>query len=139
MPTSIERREDNTLRRESQRAPPTSQSEDRLFTDWSSLDSPQARTPPWNVSVRDIEQDGNQPNNQTIQPGSEPAQIEVVGNALHDNVTSSSTHQQFDQVGARLIDVEINTSEIEERSQRDGAGVVKLVMIMFGFLVHMSR
>ena len=41
MPTSIERREGNTLRRESQRAPPTSpHSEDRLFTDWSSLDSP---------------------------------------------------------------------------------------------------
>ena len=41
VPASIERREDNTLRRELQRAPPTSpHSEDRLFTDWSSLDSP---------------------------------------------------------------------------------------------------
>ena len=41
VPTSIERREDNTLRRESQRAPPTSpHSEHRLFTDLSSLDSP---------------------------------------------------------------------------------------------------
>ena len=41
VPASIERREDNTLRRESQRAPPTSpQSEDRLFTDCSSPDSP---------------------------------------------------------------------------------------------------
>ena len=39
-PASIERREDNTLRRESQRAPHTSpRSEDKLFTDWSSLDS----------------------------------------------------------------------------------------------------
>ena len=103
VPASIKRREDNTLRRELQRAPPTSpHSEDRLFTDWSSLDSPQAGTSPRNLSIRDIEQDGNQPNNQTIQPGSELAQIEVVGNALHDNVTSSSTHQQLDQVGARL-------------------------------------
>ena len=125
VPASIERREGNTLRRELQRAPPTSpHSEDRLFTDWSSLDSPQARTYPRNVSVRDIEQDRNQPNNQTIQPGAEPAQIEVMGNALHDNVTSSSTCQQLDQVGARLIDVEINTSDIEVRSQRDGAEVV---------------
>ena len=41
IPASVERREDNTLRRESQRAPPTSpQSEDQLFTNWSSLDSP---------------------------------------------------------------------------------------------------
>ena len=96
-----------------------------MFTDWSSLDSPGTRTSPRNVSVRDIEQDGNQPNNQTIQPGSEPAQIEVMGNALHDKETSSSTHQQLDQVGARLIDVGINTSEIEVRSQRDGAEIVE--------------
>ena len=41
VPASVKRREDNTLRRELQRAPPTSpHSEDRLFTDWSSLDSP---------------------------------------------------------------------------------------------------
>ena len=93
VPASIERREGNTLRRELQRAPPTSpHSEDRLFTDWSSLDSPQTRTSPRNVSARDIEQDGNQPNNQTIQSGLEPAQIEVMGNALHDSETSSSTH-----------------------------------------------
>ena len=93
VPVSVERREDNTLRRESQRAPPTSpQSGDGLFTDWSSLDSPRTRTSPRNVSVRDTEQDENQPNNQTIQSGSEPAQIEVMENALHDSETSSSTH-----------------------------------------------
>ena len=76
VPASIERREDKTLRRESQRAPPTSpQSQDRLFTDWSSLDSPQTRTSPRNDSVRDIEKDGNQPNDQTIQPGSEQLRL----------------------------------------------------------------
>ena len=64
-------------------------------------------------------------NNQTIQSGLEPAQIEMMGNALCDNVTSSSTHQQLDQVGARLIDVGINTSDIEATSQRNGAEVVK--------------
>ena len=90
-----------------------------MFTDWSSLDSTQTRTSPRNVSVRDIEQDGNQPNNQTIQSGPEPAQIEVMGNALHDNVTSSSTHQHLNQVGARLIDVEINTSEIESNISKE--------------------
>ena len=95
-----------------------------MFTDWSSLDSPQARTSPQNTSVRDIEQDINQPDNQTIQPGSEPAQIEAMGNALHDNVTSPSTHRQLDQVGVRLIDMGTNTSDIEVRSQRDGARVI---------------
>ena len=47
VPTSIERREEDIVKQESQRAPPTSPlSEDRLFTDWSSLDSAQARTSP---------------------------------------------------------------------------------------------
>ena len=49
-----------------------------------------------------------------------------MGNALHDDVTFSSTHQQPDQVCMTLIDVEINTSEIEVRSQRDGAELVEL-------------
>ena len=44
-----------------------------------------------------------------------------MGNALCDNVTSPSTHQQLDQVGARLIDMGTNTSDIEVRPQRDGA------------------
>ena len=91
VPTSIERREDDIVRQELQRAPPTSPlSEDRMFTDWSSLDSPQARTSPQNASKREIEQDINQPDSQTDQPGTDPAHIEAMGNALHDNVTSSS-------------------------------------------------
>ena len=125
VPTSIERREDNTVRQESQRAPPTPPlSEDRLFTDWSSLDSPRASTSPQNASMREIEQDINQPDNQTIWPGSEPAQIEATGNALHDYVTCPSTHQQLDQIGVRLIDMGTNTSDIEVRPQRDGTGVI---------------
>ena len=108
-----------------QRAPPTPPpSEDRLFTDWSSLDSPQARTFPQNASVREIEQNINQPDNQTIQPGTEPAHIEATGNALHDNVSSPSTHQHLDKVGVRLIDMETNTYDTEVRSQRDGTRVI---------------
>ena len=125
VPTSIERREDDTVRQESQRALPTPPlSEDRLFTDWSSLDSPQARTSPQNASVRETEQDINQPDNQTNQPGSEPAQIEAMEDALHDNVTSPSTHPNLNQVGTRLIDMGTNTSDIEVRPQRNGARVI---------------
>ena len=51
-----------------------------------------------------------------MQHGSEPGQIEATGNALHDKVTPSSTCQQLDQVGARLIDMGTNTSDIEVRS-----------------------
>ena len=46
-------------------------------------------------------------------------------NTLCDNVTPSSTHQQLDQVGARLIDMGTNTSDIEVSPQRDGAGVIE--------------
>ena len=74
--------------------------------------------------MREIEQDINQPDNQTNQPGSQPAQIEATGNALHDNVTSSSTCQQLDQVGTRLIDMGTNTSDIEVRPQRDGVRII---------------
>ena len=112
-------------RYESLRAPPTPPpSEDRLFTDWSSLDSPRVRTSSQNVSVQDTEQVINQPDNQTAQPGTEPAQVEVEGNTLSDDVTTLSTHQQPNQVGTRLMDMGTNTSDIEVRSQRDGVKVI---------------
>ena len=47
-----------------------------------------------------------------------------MGYSLHDNVTSPSTHQQLDQVGARLIDRGTNTSDIEVRSLREGSRVI---------------
>ena len=91
--TDIERREDATERHELSRAPPTPPpSGDRLFTDWSSLDSPRVRTSPQNVSVQDTEQIINQPDNQTNQPGTEPAQVDIEGNTLSDYVTTFSTH-----------------------------------------------
>ena len=46
-----------------------------------------------------------------------------MGNALCDNETSPSTCRQFDEVGARLIDMGTNTSDIEARPQRDGTRV----------------
>ena len=74
--------------------------------------------------MREKEQDINQPDDQTNQSGSEPAQIEAMGNALHDNVTSPSTHQQLDEVGSRGIDMGTNTSDTEVRPQRDGARII---------------
>ena len=50
----------------------------------------------------------------------------MMGNTLCDSETSSSSCQQLDQVGARLIDVGVNTSEVEVTSQRDGAELVEL-------------
>ena len=92
VPTNIERREDDVERCELSRAPPTPPpSEDRLCTNWSSLDSPRVRTSTQNVSVRDTEQVINQPDNQTDQPGTEPVQVEVIRNTLNDDVTTLRT------------------------------------------------
>ena len=114
VPTDIESREDAMERCESSRDPPTPPpSEDRLFTEWSSLDSPTVRTSPRNVSLQDTEQIINQPDNQTVQPGTEPAQVEVEGNILSDDVTTLSTHGQPNHVGTRLMDMGTNTSDIE--------------------------
>ena len=48
----------------------------------------------------------------------------MMGNALRDSDTSSN-HQQLDQVGVRLIDVGVNMSEVEVRSQRDGTELIE--------------
>ena len=119
VPSNVEKRENDMERHESPRAPPTPPSEDRLFTDWSSIGSPRERTSPQNASVRDIVPNINQPDNQTVHPGSEPARIEAMGNTLSNVIIFSNTCQQLNQVGTRLIDRETNTSIIEVRSQRE--------------------
>ena len=91
-----------------------------MFTDWSSLDSPRARTLPRNVSLREVEQNINQPDNQTAQPGSEPAPIEAIGDVPCDNMSSLSTHQQLDEVGVRQTEIEANISDREVRTHLDG-------------------
>ena len=122
MPTKVERRENDIGRHGSPRAPsppappPT---EDRLFMDWSSIDSPRERTSQSTVSARNMELNINQTNNQTDQLRPELAGIEAMGNTLGDVMTFPSDCQQPSQMGARLIDRETNTSEVEVRTQRE--------------------
>ena len=72
--------------------PPTPPpSDERLFTDWGSLESPCTRTSPQSVPIRRTGQTINQPDNQTTQPGSEPAQIGAMRSALCDNASSPGT------------------------------------------------
>ena len=103
-------------------------SEERCFADWSSLESPHARTSPPGVPIRETGQNINQPDNQTTQPGSEPAQIGTMGNAPHEdiNVSSPRTCQQPDELGVRMIDMGTNTSDVKVRPQRDGSRVMTL-------------
>ena len=92
IPSNVGRRKNDTERHASPRAPLVPPlSEDRLFTDWSSIDSPRERTSPHNASARDIVPNISQPDNQTVQPGSEPARIEVTGNTFSDVMAFSST------------------------------------------------
>ena len=93
IPTNVERRKNDTGRHESPRAPPPSSPppiKDRLFTDWSSIDSSRERTSQCNVSARNTESNINQTDNQTDQPRSESAGIETMGNTLSDVMTFPS-------------------------------------------------
>ena len=93
IPTNVGRRENDTERHESPRAPPPPAPppiEDRLFTDWSSIDSPRERMSQCNISARNTQLNINQTDNQTNQPRSELARIEAMGNIPSDVMTFSS-------------------------------------------------
>ena len=125
-PTDVERRESDIVRQKTSQAllptvPPPM--EDRLFTDWSSIDSPRERASQCIASARSVEPNITQSNDQADQPRLESARCEARGNTLGDIETIPSTHQQLSQVESqvdlRLVDRETNTSEIESRSQRE--------------------
>ena len=84
------------------------------------------RTLPQSVPVVETGPNINQPVNQTIQPGLEPAQIGAMRNGLRDDIIVSSprTCQQPDELGVRMIDMRTNTSDIEVRPQRDGTRIM---------------
>ena len=125
VPTNVERRENDTERCETPQAPPPNvpPMEDRLFTDWSSIDSPRQRASQCNISARSVEPNITQTDNQVDQPRLESVRNEAMGNTLSDVKTIPSTCQQPDQVGTRLIDRETNTSKVELRSQREEARI----------------
>ena len=122
MPTNVERRENEIERHETSQAPPPNvppPMDDRLFTDWSSIDSPRERVSQCNQSARSVEPNITQSVNQTEQPTVDPAGNEAMGNTLSDVMTIPSAHQQLSQVGTRFVDRETNTSEVEVRPQRE--------------------
>ena len=125
-PTNVGRREIDTERHETSQAPPPNvppPTEDRLFTDWSSRDSPRDRESQHNASARSREPNVTLSNDQAEQSRIETTRNEAMGNTLSDVMTIPSTHQQLsqvvNQVDIRLMDGETNTSEIEVKSQRE--------------------
>ena len=96
--------------------PPT---EERLFTDWSSESSPRERASQWLQSARSVE--SRRTLSQTEQILREPRDDEVLGHVPDNVMTIPNTQVQTSQVGARLIDHETNTSDIEIRPPREEA------------------
>ena len=122
MPANVEGRENEVERHEISQAPPPNvlpPMEDRLFTDWSSIDSPRERVPQHNQLARTVEPNITQPVNQTEQPELDPEGNEAIDNTLGDVMTIPSAHQQLSQVGTRFVDRETNTSKVEVRPQRE--------------------
>ena len=121
MPTNVERRENEIEGHETSQAhppnvpPPT---EDRLFTDWSSIDFPRGRETQHNLSARSVEPNTTQTLNQTEQPELDSVRDEAMGNINNDVTTVPSTHHQLSQVGTRFVYRETNTSDVEISSQR---------------------
>ena len=122
-PTNVERREDTERHQTSQVPPPDvpPPTEERLFTDWSSVDSPRERVNQCNQSTRSVE--SNRTVNQTEQPTIDPGDYEVLRYVLSDVMTTPSTQIQISQVGARFVDRETNTSEVEIRPPREEARI----------------
>ena len=120
--------------------PPT---EERLFTNWSSENSPRERVAQCVQSARSIEshRTANQaeqtardpednkvlryvlsdvtPANQAEQTARDPEDNEVLRYVLSDVTPTPSAQIQISQVGARFIDRETNTSEVETRPPRE--------------------
>ena len=118
-PTNVERREDTERCETSQVPPPDvpSPTEERLFTNWSSVDSPRERVNQCSQSARSVE--SNRTVNQTEQPTIDPEENEVLRYVLSDVMTIPNTHPQISQVGARFVDRETNTPEVEIRPPKE--------------------
>ena len=114
-PVNVERREDMERHETSQAPPPNvpPPTEERLFTNWSSIDSPRERVNQHTQSARTVEP--NTTVNQTKQPTRDPDDNEVLRHVLSDVTSTPSAHIQIDRIGARLVDRETNTSAIEIR------------------------
>ena len=94
--------------------PPT---EERLFTNWSSEDTPRERTSQQSQSARSIET--RRTTSQTEQIERESRDVEELRHMPESVVTVPSTQEQTNQVGARCIDHETNTTDVEIRLPRD--------------------
>ena len=95
-----------------------------MFTDWRSENSPRERVAQHIQSARSIE--SHRPVNQMEQSVREADENEVLRYVLRDVTHTPSDQIQISQVGARFIDRETNTSEVETRPPREEARTEKI-------------
>ena len=122
-PINVKRRDDTERHQTTQVSPPAAPhpTEERLFTNWSSEGSPRERINQQIQSARSIDSRRTIiPTEQTVR---EPGDNEVLRYVLSDVTTTPSAQIQISQVGARFIDRETNTSEIEIRPLREEARI----------------
>ena len=114
-----------------QRTPPTpTPSEDRFFTDWSSVrtGSPIIRMPPQSISMGERRPEINQIAPQTSHPISEQTYMGVIEDALQEDLSTTTppTQQQpLDRLNVtderRMNDIGTNTSDVIVELTRDRA------------------
>ena len=121
LPPNVERRDDTERQQTTQASPPAvpPPTEERLFTNWSSEGSPRERVNQQIQSARSV--DSRRTINQTEQSAREPGDDEVLRYVLSDVTTTPSARIQISQVGARFINQETNTCEVEIRPPREEA------------------
>ena len=100
---------------------PLTPTEERLFTNRSSEDSPRERVNQRIQSARSVE--SRRTINQMEHSVREPGDDEVLRYVLSDVTTTPSARIQISQVGARFIDRETNTSKVEIRPPREEARI----------------
>ena len=119
VPPTVERRDDAGRQQVTQVSPPAAPppTEERLFTNWSSEESPRERANQQLQTARSMDSRG--PINQTEQTERESRGVEELRHVPESMMTVSSTQEQTNQVGARLSDHRTNTTVVGIRLSRD--------------------
>ena len=109
----------NDTRQESQMPPDPLPSR---FSDWSNLGSPHTRTSPHSVPDREVEQNGNIPNQLNVQSGTVQRQETIRASSPEEVIVPPQINQQVEEQNVPVIEMEPNPLNIEVRTQRDGIG-----------------
>ena len=107
------------MRQESQMPPDPLPSR---FSDWSSLGSPHTRTSPHGVPDREVEQNGNIPNQLSVQSGTVPRQETIRAGSQEEVIIPPQRNQQVEEQNVLVMEMEPNPLNIEVIAQRDGRG-----------------